>query len=212
MWRTITALICAASASIVPASVAKAAPPATTHASAVSVIDEGYPSLTILKQKGWRVPRKCDLEIVHATFRAGWKTPGQQELILGIGWRESNWRPLDESSPWYSGALGFAQIQTSAWSGQPWWSRANMLDIETQARIIKQHFFKKGLMWHWGMGFSKKKDDWYFNTHLYNNLWGSALVQAWVIDPFLRGVNMVPKKCKLKPRYVKVPLVEWSDR
>ena len=211
-WRrTITGLTCALAVSIAPASVAQAAPPATTHVSAASVIDEGYPSLTILKQRGWRLPNKCKLEQAKMLFAAGWKTPGQLEMALGITWRESNWRNLDESSPWYTGALGVWQVQSRVWSGKSWWSRGAMLDPYRQSYIVKKHFFKGG-MYHWGLGFNRATDRWYFDLGLYNAIWGESLTQAWVVQPFLRGINQIPKKCRLKPRLVKVQLVEWADR
>lgn len=142
----------------------------------------------------WRLSHKCKDKQAKMLFRTGWKTPGQMELAYGITWRESNHRPLDESSPWYSGALGQFQLQTSVWSGKSWWSRSNMLNPEIQSRIVKKHFFPGGLV-HWGMGFNRKTDEWGWDTVIYDRLWGAYGVQSMVIAPFLRGVDRLPSKC-----------------
>jgi hypothetical protein len=142
----------------------------------------------------WRLSHKCKDSQAKILFKAGFNKPGLLRGAYAITWRESNHQALDESSPWYSGALGTWQIQTSAWSGRSWWSRSNMLDKYTQSRIVKKHFLKGG-MHNWGLGYSEKRDEWYFDTGMYDALWGASGVQSMVIAPYQRGYARFPSKC-----------------
>ena len=73
--------------------------------------------------------------VVKVLERAGFK--GQSNRIAyAIVMRESRGQNLSESSPWYTGALGMWQIQTSAHSGKPWWSRSRMLTPRKQSGRI----------------------------------------------------------------------------
>lgn len=147
------------------------------------------------KRKAWTLPSRCDNEPAKILFRAGFKKPGMLRGMWAITWRESKHQNLDESSRWYSGALGWAQIQTSAWSNKSWWSRSAMLDRYQQSLIVKEHFLDKGLMYHWGYGYSHKKDEWYVDAGMYYSLWGSSRTYSWVIKPFNTGWSLFPKKC-----------------
>lgn len=146
------------------------------------------------EKKEWTLPSKCNNNQARILFKAGFNRPGMLRGAWAITWRESHHQALDESSPWYSGALGTWQIQTSAWSGRSWWSRSNMLDKYTQSKIVRKHFLKNGMN-NWGYGYSFKNDSWYENAGMYYSLWGSSLTYAWVIKPFNEGWSMFPGKC-----------------
>lgn len=149
------------------------------------------------RNKNWILPAKCDDKQAKILFKAGFNRPGMLRGAWAITWRESHHQALDESSPWYTGALGTWQIQTSAWSGRSWWSRSNMLDKYTQSKIVREHFLKDGMN-NWGYGYSFKTDTWYENAGMYYSLWGSSLTYSWVIQPFNEGWAMFPKKCTPK--------------
>lgn len=144
--------------------------------------------------KEWVLPSKCKDKQAIILFEAGFNRPGMLRGAWAITWRESKHQALDESSPYFTGALGTWQIQTSAWSGRSWWSRSNMLDKETQSKIVRKHFLNGG-MHNWGYGYSFKKDTWYENAGMYYSLWGSGLTYSWVIAPFEQGWALFPKKC-----------------
>lgn len=146
------------------------------------------------RDKEWTLPSKCNDKQAKILFDAGFNRPGMLRGAWAITWRESKHQSLTESSPWFSGALGTWQIQTSAWSGRSWWSRDNMLDKKKQSEIVRKHFLKDG-MHNWGYGYSFKNDSWYENAGMYYSLWGSGLTYAWVIKPFNTGWYLFPKKC-----------------
>ena len=141
------------------------------------------------------LPERCNDKQAKILFKAGFNKPGMIRGAWAITWRESKHQALDESSPWYTGALGTWQIQTSAWSGKSWWSREAMLDKYQQSVIVRKHFLEKGLMYHWGYSYSWKKDTWYEDAGMYYELWGSDLTYAWVIEPFNTGWSLFPDKC-----------------
>lgn len=147
--------------------------------------------------RNWTLPSKCNDKQAKILFKAGFNRPGMLRGAWAITWRESKHQSLDESSRYYSGALGTWQIQTSAWSGKPWWSRENMLDKKKQSEIVRKHFLKDG-MYHWGYGYSFKNDSWYEDAGMYYSLWGPELTYAWVIEPFNTGWSLFPKKCTPK--------------
>lgn len=143
----------------------------------------------------WQLPRKCKNKQAKILYKAGFDQPGLLRGAWAITWRESKHQALDESSPWYSGALGTWQIQTSSWSGKSWWSRSAMLDKYTQSKIVRKYFLKGG-MHNWGYGYSFKNDSWYEDAGMYYSLWGSATTYAWVIAPFNTGWSLFPKECR----------------
>ena len=170
-------------------------------ASAAAIIDTNKNPIAIRaivqKQKEkteWTLPEKCNDKQAKILFKAGFNRPGMLRGAWAITWRESKHQALDESSRYFTGALGTWQIQTSAWSGRSWWSRDNMLDKQTQSEIVRKHFLKDG-MHNWGYGYSFKNDSWYENAGMYYSLWGSSLTYAWVIAPFNTGWSLFPGKC-----------------
>ena len=144
--------------------------------------------------RNWTLPSKCNDKQAKILFKAGFNRPGMLRGAWAITWRESKHQALDENSPYFTGALGTWQIQTSAWSGRSWWSRDNMLDKKKQSEIVRKHFLKDG-MHNWGYGYSFKTDEWYENAGMYYSLWGSGLTYSWVIQPFNTGWSLFPKKC-----------------
>lgn len=149
------------------------------------------------KKSIWILPNKCDNSQAKILFDAGFKRPGMLRGAWAITWRESKHQSLDESSRWFTGALGTWQIQTSAWSGRSWWSRDNMLDKRKQSEIVRKYFLKNG-MHNWGYGYSFKNDSWYEDAGMYYSLWGPSLTYAWVIQPFNTGWSLFPGKCTPK--------------
>ena len=147
--------------------------------------------------RNWTLPSKCNDKQAKILFKAGFNRPGMLRGAWAITWRESKHQALDENSPYFTGALGTWQIQTSAWSGRSWWSRDNMLDKKKQSEIVRRHFLKNG-MHNWGYGYSFKSDSWYENAGMYYSLWGSSLTYSWVIAPFNTGWSLFPGKCTPK--------------
>lgn len=110
---------------------------------------------------------------------------------LRTGWaivmRESKGQNLDESSPWYTGALGMWQVQTSAHSSKPWWSRSAMLDPARQSRLVFLHLSARGTDFrHWGIGPDGGTD-----TTFYGG-WSSSQVWRWITEPFQRYWRQYP--------------------
>ena len=147
-----------------------------------------------ITDRNWTLPSKCNNKQAKMLFKSGFNRPGMLRGAWAITWRESKHESLDESSRYFTGALGTWQIQTSAWSGRSWWSRDNMLDKQKQSEIVRKHFLKDG-MHNWGYGYSFKNDSWYENAGMYYSLWGSSLTYAWVIAPFNTGWSLFPGKC-----------------
>lgn len=147
--------------------------------------------------RNWTLPSKCNDKQAKILFKAGFNRPGMLRGAWAITWRESKHQSLDESSRYFTGALGTWQIQTSAWAGKSWWSRDNMLDKTKQSEIVRKHFLKDG-MHNWGYGYSFKNDSWYQDAGMYYSLWGSSLTYSWVIAPFNTGWSLFPGKCTPK--------------
>jgi hypothetical protein len=170
-------------------------------ANAAAIIDTNKDPIVVRQldenqrqDKEWTLPEKCNDKQAKILFKAGFNRPGMLRGAWAITWRESKHQSLDESSRWFTGALGTWQIQTSAWSGRSWWSRDNMLDKRKQSEIVRKHFLKDG-MHNWGYGYSFKNDSWYENAGMYYSLWGSSRTYAWVIAPFNTGWSLFPGKC-----------------
>jgi hypothetical protein len=149
------------------------------------------------RKKVWVLPSRCSDKQAKILFDAGFNKPGMLRGAWAITWRESKHESLTEASRWYTGALGTWQIQTSAWSRQPWWSRDDMLDKQKQSEIVRKHFFP-GKMYHWGYRYSTKSDSWEVSAGMYYRLWGSSKTYAWVIQPFNTGWSLFPSKCTPK--------------
>lgn len=134
---------------------------------------------------------KCKNQLANTLHAAGF-TGHSHQMAWAITMRESKGQNLDESSPWYTGALGIWQIQTSAHSGKHWWSRGAMLDPYTQSRIVYKHMTNKGKYWvPWGLN-----PDGSLNTSQYGG-WSSWQHENWIMAPFRQYMSQYP--CKSTP-------------
>lgn len=134
---------------------------------------------------------KCKDKAAQILYRAGF-TGWSHKMAWAITYRESKHQNLDEGSPYYTGALGMWQIQTSAHSGKSWWSRSAMLDPYTQSRIVYKYMTNKGKYWApWGLN-----ADGSLNTKYYGG-WGSWQYENWIMAPFHTGLSLYP--CKTLP-------------
>lgn len=119
---------------------------------------------------------------------------GFQGESLRIAWsvvmRESHGQNLDESSPWYSGALGWFQVQTSAHSSKRWWSREAMLTPARQSKIVYRHMTDRGRNWSaWGL-----TSDGQLDPSQYQG-WSSWQHQEWIVKPFRKFYAQFPDGC-----------------
>lgn len=138
-------------------------------------------------QEPWTCKDKT-ARILYAAGFTGWA----HKQAWAVTYRESKHQNLDESSPWYSGALGMWQIQTSAWSGKSWWSRSAMLDPLQQSRIAYRYMTKHGTYWQpWGLTADGQLDATQYAS------WGPGLWEAWIMQPFRTGLSKYP--CKTTP-------------
>lgn len=134
------------------------------------------------------VERVCADPLARILSDAGF-TGNNLRTAWAIAMRESRGQSLDESSPWYTGALGIFQIQTSAHSGKPWWTRESMLDPRKQAQIVYRYMTNEGSNWqHWGIGPGGTTD-----TTLYGG-WSATQVYEWITEPFQRYYASYPCK------------------
>lgn len=131
-------------------------------------------------------PQSC--RVVKVLEKAGFKGHANR-IAYAIVMRESRGANLDESSRWYTGALGMWQIQTSAWSRQPWWSRAAMLNPYRQSRIVYRKMTDRGKTWaHWGI----RRDGRGMDTTYYSG-WSSSQQYAWIWAPYERFYRDYPR-------------------
>lgn len=147
-------------------------------------------TLLLTQPRDNQPPEGCRDKTALMLWDAGFR--GEQNRIAwAITWRESKHQNLDESSPWYSGALGIWQVQTSAHSSKPWWSRSAMLDPERQSRIVYRHMTGRGKTWQpWGLNRTGTGLD----TTQYGG-WSSWQHHNWIWAPYLQGRSLYPKKC-----------------
>ncbi len=130
--------------------------------------------------------KECRDPLAKVLHSAGFKGH-KHRMAWAITMRESHGRNLDESSPWYTGALGIWQIQTSAHSGKPWWSRAAMLTPTRQSRIVFLHLSNRGRDWsHWGLTRDGRLDARYYSG------WSSWQHEAWIMAPFRKFYDAYP--------------------
>ena len=147
-------------------------------------------ALLLHKPKTEQPPEGCRdrtaLMLWHAGFRGE-----KNRIAWAITWRESKHQNLDESSPWYSGALGIWQVQTSAHSSKPWWSRPAMLNPARQSKIVYKHMSRRGNNWQpWGLNRTGTGLD----TTQYGG-WSSWQHHNWIWAPYVQGRTLYPKKC-----------------
>lgn len=122
--------------------------------------------------------------------RAGF-TGEKNRIAWAITWRESKHKNLNESSRWYTGALGLWQIQSSAHQGKPWWSRSAMLNPQRQSRLVYLHLSQRGTNWaHWGLN----RNGTAMNT-MYYGRWSSWQHHNWIWRPYQQGRALYPKAC-----------------
>lgn len=160
----------------------------TVSAAPAPAIADGWEARSKADQpKPWKCKNKAAQILYEAGF-TGWP----HKMAWAITYRESKHQNLDENSPWYTGALGMWQIQTSAHLGKSWWSRSAMLDPLTQSRIVYKHMTNKGKSWvPWGLN-----PDGSLNTTQYGG-WSSWQHQNWIMAPFQTGLSLYP--CKTTP-------------
>ena len=155
-------------------------PPASTHEVAY---EARFPS----KPQPWKCGNDWAAKILH---KAGF-TGKAHAQAWAITWRESKHENLSEGSPWYTGALGIWQIQTSAHAGKPWWSRSAMLDPVKQSRIVHK-WSKGGKYWQpWGLTANGTLDATQYGG------WSSWHHENWIMAPFRQGLALYP--CKTTP-------------
>jgi len=131
-------------------------------------------------------PQSC--RVVKVLERAGF-VGHKNRIAYAIVMRESHGANLNESSRWYTGALGMWQIQTSAWSRQPWWSRAAMLNPHRQSTIVYRYMTKRGKTWaHWGI----TRDGRGMDTTYYRS-WSSWQQWNWIWAPYERFYRAYPR-------------------
>lgn len=128
--------------------------------------------------------------VVKVLHKAGF-TGNNLRIAYAVVMRESKGQNLAEDSPWYSGALGWFQIQTSAHSGKPWWSRAAMLNPYRQSRIVYLHMTNKGTYWRpWGLtGDGRAMDTSHYGS------WSSWQHYNWIWAPYKRYYDAYPFRC-----------------
>lgn len=135
-------------------------------------------------------PQGCKDKTAIMLWHAGFKGE-RNKISWAITWRESKHQNLDESSPWYSGALGMWQVQTSAHSSKSWWSRSAMLNPERQSRIVFKHMSNRGRNWTpWGLNATGTALD----VSAYRG-WSSWQHHNWIWAPYQTGRSLYPNKC-----------------
>lgn len=135
-------------------------------------------------------PAGCHDKTARMLHSVGF-TGNRNRIAWAITWRESKHRNLDESSPWYTGALGMWQVQTSAHAGKPWWSRAAMLNPRSQSRIVYRHMSDRGRNWTpWGLN----RDGTGMDTTQYGG-WSSSQQWAWIWQPYQQALKLYPDRC-----------------
>ena len=170
-----------------------------TNASASETLDDTTVFVTAdrMQQRidNGRAPRpqkykspRCNNNLANILYKAGF-TGNSHRVAWAIAMRESKGQSLDESSRYFTGALGIFQIQTSAHRNKSWWSRSNMLNPQTQANIVYNHMTNKGKVWvAWG-----HNPDGSLNTTHYRG-WSSWQHQNWIVRPFQKYYAAYPCK------------------
>lgn len=134
---------------------------------------------------------KCKNNIAQILYNAGFRG-WPHKMAWAIVYRESKGQNLDESSRYFTGALGIFQIQSSAHRNKAWWSRSNMLNPQTQANIVYKYMTNRGTNWvAWGLNSNGT-----LNTTHYRG-WSSWQHENWIMKPFRTGLALYP--CKTLP-------------
>jgi hypothetical protein len=164
---------------------ADAAPQPTTATISAQVVD-GWAA----RAKNERAPRltkfSCNNNTARILYNAGFRG-NSLRMAWAIVMRESKGQNLDESSRYFTGALGIFQIQTSAHSGKPWWARSAMLSPDTQSRIVYRYMTSRGTNWRpWGLTPDGRLDA----THYRG--WSSWQQENWIMKPFRKYYAAYP--------------------
>jgi hypothetical protein len=131
-----------------------------------------------------------ECRVVKVLKSAGFKGHSLR-VAYGIVMRESKGQNLAEDSPYFSGALGYWQVQTSAHSHNRWWSRAAMLNPLKQSRIVYRYMSKRGTYWRpWGLTPSGRGVD----ATQYAG-WSSWQIANWIWIPYERYYQSFPQRC-----------------
>lgn len=134
--------------------------------------------------------KPCQDRVVKVLRAAGFEGH-RLRIAWAVVMRESKGQNLSETSPWYSGGLGWFQVQTSAHSGKPWWSRAAMLNPYRQSRIVYKHMTRKGTWWQpWGLTPNGRGVD----ASQYGG-WSSWQIANWIWIPYERYYQAFPRGC-----------------
>ena len=135
-------------------------------------------------------PARCKDNIALMLWDAGF-TGERNKIAWAITYRESKHQNLDESSPWYTGALGMWQIQTSAHSSKGWWSRIAMLNPARQSRIVFTHMTNRGRSWTpWGLNSTGTGVD----ASQYGG-WSDWQIANWIWAGYQTGRDLYPDRC-----------------
>lgn len=167
--------------------------PAIPEYSATSVPIEARASMksVVQNERAPRVTKKpfrkrCNNNLAVLLHDAGFRGDSLR-TAWAIVMRESKGQNLDENSPYFTGALGIFQVQTSAWSGKPWWSRSAMLDPRQQARIVYTYMSDNGTDFsHWGLTPQGNLDATYYSG------WSSWQHENWIMAPFRKYYSSYP--------------------
>lgn len=131
-----------------------------------------------------------ECRVIKVLKSAGFKGHSLR-VAYGIVMRESKGQNLAEDSPYFSGALGYWQIQTSAHSHNRWWSRAAMLNPQRQSRIVYLYMSRRGTWWQpWGLTANGRGVD----ATQYGN-WSNWQIANWIWIPYERYYQAFPRRC-----------------
>lgn len=132
----------------------------------------------------------CTDEVARVLHRAGFRGTSLR-VAWAVVMRESRGQNLGADSPYFTGAYGIFQVQESAHSGKPWYSRSAMLDPERQARLVYVHLSARGTDWrHWGLRILPSGDVTTDTT--YYSGWSADQVARWITNPFIHYYNTYP--------------------
>lgn len=158
-----------------------AAPTTAANASVGSVPMDGWEQRAKASQ-GFQ----CRDRLARMLHRVGFRGHSNR-MAYAIVMRESKGQSLDESSRWFSGALGIWQIQTSAHRGKWWWSRSAMLDQERQSRIVYRYMSNRGTWWRaWGLTPDGRLDATHYRR------WSAWQHENWIMRPFRKYYAAYP--------------------
>lgn len=159
------------------------APVVAANASTQSTYVDGW-AVNITASKGFT----CRNSLARMLHRVGFRGHNNR-MAYAIVMRESKGQNLNESSRWYTGALGIWQVQTSAHRNKSWWSRSAMLNPQRQSRLMFLHLTNRGRDWrHWGLTQRGTLDTTFYKR------WSSWQHENWIMRPFRTHYAAYPCK------------------